>query len=299
MVLPPPLEAVHADRDAPPRVSDSARVGFASSMLVLAMLAVTPAHAQLRPPDPADWSLIRGERWLVVRAGVGVLWDQPASLAGVRGRLIEAGNMRAEWRSGRTTLEAGGTVVRILDGYSRFAAPVGDTRVAGGSPLRDSGAWRVGSAVRLTAADRPTVAALRFGTRLPNTDDRKGLDRDVTDFYALIGIHARPARLRGAAFSAEAGLGIHGTRTPGVDQADAFLYIATTEVPYHSALFRAAVIGQQTPGRAGRSRGNENLSEVRLGVALGRRIGLQVDGVVGLASYSPDAGILVSTSLRR
>ena len=79
------------------------------------MPACAPAtHAQLRPLDPFEWRMFEGGRAVSAPVGAGWLADQRASLAGTEGTLVEAGNFRAFWRTGRVVLEAGGTVRGVI-----------------------------------------------------------------------------------------------------------------------------------------------------------------------------------------
>jgi hypothetical protein len=269
-------------------------VAIAAVMTALAA-APTPAAAQMRPLDGVNWDLLRGHGTVAVRAGGGVLWGQRASLAGLEGRLIEAGEIRAEWRTGRVVFEVGGTTLRILDRYSAYASPVTGTRSGSGQPLRDAGSWRVASAVRLTPADRDVVAGLRFGTRLPNADDAIGLERDQTDFFALAGAQLRR---KGISLGAEFGLGIHGTHDPDAEQVDVLVYTAVLEGRHGAVAPRIGVAGHHAPPGLKLPRGNENRSELKIGLRAGRRWSLEADLVRGLSRSGPHAGVLLGGGLR-
>src|SRR5690606_20817014 len=70
--------------------------------VVLAMFG-TPAEAsaQLRPLDPLEWRIFDDDVGLVAGVGAGVLFDQPATLAGTRGTLLEIGRYSLAYRSRR------------------------------------------------------------------------------------------------------------------------------------------------------------------------------------------------------
>jgi hypothetical protein len=262
-------------------------------LLVLALLPAT-ASAQLRPLDAFEWRMFEGERVASGQVGAGWLHEQRASLAGAEGRLIEVGNWRAFWRTGRVVLEAGGTVQRLFDEETRFADPDPDVRLEPDGKRQDAGDYRILTAVRLTGEGAPVAAALRFGTRLPTTDNTAGLDRDATDFFATLAGRAVQGRL---ALQAEAGIGIVGTREPHFEQDDLLIYALRAE--YHGGRLvpMLTVLGQQVGDGHQEIRGNESLGEVRLGIRAGRRRWLLAEAVAGYTDFSPGLGVLVSAGI--
>lgn len=259
----------------------------------LAVLAA-PAAAQLRPLDPFEWRMFEAGREVSVQVGGGWLRDQRASLAGTEGTLVEAGNFRAFWRTGRVVLEAGGTVQRIFHERSRFAAPEPDVRPADDGRRRDAGDYRVLTAVRLTAERAPVAAALRFGARLPTTDNTVGLDRDATDFIATIGGRSARGRL---AVQAEAGVGIFGTRVRDFEQDDLLVYAVRAEYDAGAVVPMLTIVGQQVGTGHREIRGNESLGEARLGVRAGGRRWVLAEVVAGYTGFSPSLGALVSVGV--
>jgi hypothetical protein len=259
----------------------------------LALVLPSPAGAQLRPLDPAEWRAFAEAPTVLVEVGGGAFGGQRASLAGTEGTLVEAGNFRAVWRTGRVVLEASGTVRRIFEDEERFA-PADPAVTEEGPDRRDSGDYRVSTLVRLTPEGSRALGILRFGTRIPTTDNRVGLDRDATDFFALLG--GRVAR-GGASLAAEAGVTINTTRRPDFEQDDLLLYIVRAEYDRLPFVPSLTVTGQQVGSGHREIRGNESLGEARLGVRFGRRRWLRVEGVAGLTRFSPDAGVLVSAGL--
>ena len=262
--------------------------------ITIAVLA-SPSHAQLRPLDPLDWRMFETGRAYAVEAGGGAFGGQRAALAGTRGTLVEAGNFRAHWRTGRVVVEAAGTVRRIFTDDDRFA-PAEENVTEPGERRGDSGDYRVSSAVRLTSERAPVLAVLRFGTRLPTTDNRVGLDRDALDFFAIAGGRIERGR---ASLAAETGVSINGTRDPGFEQSDVWVYLVRGE--YRAgALVPGVTLPGHMDGLEDRAiRGNEDLSELRVGVRTTGRYYLRAEAVKGLATYSPDLGILLSVGTLR
>jgi hypothetical protein len=255
-------------------------------------LAPTPARAQLRPLEPLPWEIFRPGTTLVADLGGGVLLDQPATLAGTVGRLAEVGDYQAAWRSGRIAIEIQGTVLRDFRDQKRVAPPEPAVRKAG--PHRsDAGDHAISTIVRLTP-NLPSFATLRFGARLPNSNNRIGLDRDRTDFFATLGGTLRRGRYR---VGAEAGIGILGTHLPDYEQSDVLVYSASLRREARLVTALASVTGHDTPHMV--PRGNEDLSESRIGFEIGRRIRIRALWVHGLTSSSPSNGLLLSLGTRR
>lgn len=261
----------------------------ATVFVLLALGSHAPAPAQLRPPEPVPWQAFEVEDGFI-EMGFGTLLDQKAALAGTEGRLHELAAFRAVWRLGRVALELAGTPVRLFDDESTFAAPAPGTRAPDGERRTDAGDFRVATTVLLTGFEGPLAGALRFGTRLPTTDNRVGLERDRTDFFAVFGGRFRHRRLR---LAAEAGLGIHGTRDPDFEQVDPILYGGG--VSYHVGRWRSSMVltGRHDTRGGEDKRGNEDQSELRFGVRFGQSRWVGLTLIAGLAEFSPSAGFFL------
>ncbi len=265
--------------------------GAAALALVCVALSGGSAAAQLRPLDPFDWRMLDGGRTVSAEVGGGWMRDQRASLAGTEGRLVEAGTFRALWRTGRVVLEAGGTVRRIFDEKRAFAPPEPFVQPDDDGERSDAGDYRVATAVRLTREGAPLAAVVRFGARLPTTDNEVGLDRDATDFFATLGGRiARGPVLVGA----EAGVGIFGTRDPEFEQDDLLVYAVRAEYDAGIVVPTLTVAGQQVGSGHEEIRGNESLGEVRLGLRTNGRWFVRAEYVAGYTDFSPSGGVLVS-----
>lgn len=261
--------------------------------LALGAAAATPGAAQLRPLEPVAWEAFdEGRSWLIT-AGVGVHAGQRASLAGTEGTLWELGNFQATWRTGRVALEAAGTVRRSLRERSRFAEPFGGPRADDGPRRTDSGDYRLLTTVLLTPPEEShTALALRFGTRLPTTDNRVGLDRDQTDFFGLAA--GRLVR-RHLTLAAETGVGIYGTRVPTFEQSDLLIYAMSGTLGAGRLQPSLSLLGQRDLSAGSQLRGTEDLAELRAGLRLGdTRRWVQLHALTGLARFSPRHGLLLS-----
>ena len=272
------------------------RLAAAGLLVAIHALAISPARAQLRPYDPIDWAIYDEGRSLSASVGTSTLWDQRASLAGTEGRLHELGMFQASTRVGRIDLEAAGTIYRILIEERSFAPPVPSTDPKALGRRGDHGDYRLSTTVMLTPAAGPAAAVLRFGTRIPTTDNRVGLERDQTDFFALLGGRVDHGALRA---SLELGVGIHGTREPDFEQSDVLVY-ATTLTFRSGAIQPSLVLLGHSHGTSDRViRGNEDLSEVRLQVRAGRNRWVQLQATRGLTPFSPAAGLTITAGMAR
>jgi hypothetical protein len=274
----------------PPHFVSSFGVMRLIPCLLAAALTAAPAAAQLRPLDPFDWRALTTPRAVRVEAGGSRLSGQRASLAGTEGTLTELGSFRAFFRTGRVVIEAGGTVRRVFHDERRFAPA--DAEVTEAGPDRgDSGDYRIATIVRLTPERWVPIGILRFGTRLPTTDNRVGLDRDAIDFFALLGGYVERG---GASLAAETGITINTTRQIDFEQDDLLVYILRGEYGRLPVVPSVTLTGQQIGTGHRGIRGNESLSELRLGARAGDRLWVRAEYVAGLADASPSGGVLLT-----
>jgi hypothetical protein len=263
-------------------------------LLIAALLAGSAGQtaAQLRPLDPVDFAAFRGDA-IHARAGVALYADQHASLGGTVGTLKELGTFQVTIRTGRMVMDMGGGVRRLFTDHDTIDAPFAEVRPQPNGKRTDDGDYRVGTLIRLTPARSRTLAVLRFGTRLPTTDNRVGLERDITDFFATVGAQRVFGKV---ALGAEAGVSINGTRDPTYEQSDVLVYSLSAETTLRSVTPFAVIVGQQD-FHDWATRGNEDLSELRAGIRAGRRRWITATWVHGLTDYSPSNGVQLSAGM--
>ena len=230
------------------------------------------------------------------RVGGARLFDQRASLAGTTGDLWDAGIFSASYRTGRVILEASGTAQRFFRESDRFEEAYADVEPSSDGHRHDSGDYRVSTTVRLTPDHWKAQGALRFGTRLPTTDNTTGLERDAVDFFTTIGARASFGFV---AVSGETGLGISTTRETRFEQDDLLLYSLRAEMRRFVIVPSLEVIGQRHGAGHSEIRGVEDLGEMRLGLRVGNRNWLRVDFVKGYETFSPESGVMVTAGLLR
>lgn len=279
----------------PHRSFPCARLLLAGSIFVAAAAGTAaPAAGQFRPLEPLDWRALSSP--YTAELGGGFYTGQRASLAGTTGRLLELGTFRASWNLNRVTLEVGGTALWVFHEQSVFADPFGEVRPARDGRRVDTGDYRVSTVVQLTHPGSPAAVALRFGIRLPTTDNLQGLGRDATDFFSTVAGRWADDVLD---LSGELGLGINGTRYSHNEQVDVLLFGLTARyaVAPHLAL-QLQGMGQHDTRPNPEWRGNEDLGEARAGVVVGRKRWISVSAVRGWTPASPDFGVAVQLGTR-
>ena len=259
------------------------------------LLAGPTAGAQLRPLDPSPFEIFARGYSYSAQIGASRLDDQRASLAGTEGTLSELGNFELAWRTGRVIIDAGGTAQRYFDEKRRFADAYAGVEPASDGKRHDSGDYRISTILSLTPASWPVNGIVRFGTRLPTTDNTVGLDRDAIDFFATVGAGGFLNRV---SLSAEAGLGIHGTREIAFEQDDLFLYDLRAEIPWRITP-SVTIVGQKHGTGHSEIRGVEDLGEMRFGMRAGNRNWIRAEFVKGYEPFSPSTGFIVTAGIFR
>jgi hypothetical protein len=275
---------------------------FASIRRVAALvpilgLLVLPGRAigQMRPTGPVEWDIFENVRPWVFGLGAGYIEGQRASLAGTSGDLLEGGNFRIAYRSGRIGVEFTGTLARRFRDEEIFSPPAPGTDGPTGRIRHDAGDVLATTLIRLNNSGSPFLVALRFGTRLPTTSNEPGLDRDRTDFFSTLAARYRFGRF---AVSAETGLGILSTRETGTDQLDVQNFSAVLESRIGPLTATGGIVGQDD-WHTHVVRGNEDLSEIRIGLRAGDRQWFSLTAIKGIADYSPGYGVLLMLGVRR
>jgi surfeit locus 1 family protein len=278
---------------APPLAGVLPPLGGMLLLAALLLAAPQPAAAQLLPLDPMEWRAFDGETWLVAGAGAGVLWDQPATLAGTRGRLLEAGTYVLTVRSGRIAVSFSGVAVWRLSDEVIERPPMGPAQPPTGQARQDAGRAMAATLFRVSPDAWPVDVVIRFGATIPTTSDESGLDRDRTDFFALAGARYRRGPVT---LSMENGVGINGTIHPSYPQSDVWAYMFGASYGLRTAAVVAELVGHQD-GHSGTVRGNEDQRELRVGLDAGRRYWLRGRYVHGLGGVAPEHGLRLTAGI--
>ena len=253
-------------------------------------------RAQLRPLEPVSWTVFNSGVSVTASAKAAGYRKQRASLAGTEGDLWEVPALSLAWRSGRIAILATGTGQRFFTEKERFAPAYFGVRPSTSGRRHDSGDYTIGTAVLLTPRRARAEALLRFGTRLPTTDNETGLDRDAIDFFATVAGRTTRGPL---SVALEAGLGLNSTRDSAFEQDDLLLYAATFEYQRGIVTPSIMIVGQAHGPAHHEIRGVEDMSELRLGLRFGSRTWIRIEGVKGLETFSPSYGASVTVGATR
>lgn len=264
---------------------------------LLSLVLVRPASGQLRPLEPLDWGGSSDQGLSTVELGSSALFGQRASLAGTEGTLLDLGTFQAAWSFGRASVHLSGTVLRVFEDTRTLEAPVEGTREMNDEARIDVGDQRISTVIRWTAdAARRFDGALRFGVRLPTTDNRIGLERDETDFFATV---AGRYRLDGWSASGELGMAVVGTRDPANEQVDPVVYALGLQREGGWLRPGVVAVGQIDTRPTRDKRGNEDLGEIRLGLTVGENRWAHVGVVRGFRPFSPSFGVSLEVGVVR
>ncbi len=282
-----------------PRESRRSVVAAVAALAALAAAGTSafPAHAQLRPMEPIDWPGFEEERGSVSVGGT-LLRGQRAAFLGTEGQFVEVGAVELTFRVDRLLLHVTAAPYRRFSGSIRFAEPALGVEQREGARI-DAGSVVVSTTVPLGDSGARSAGrqhfAVRFGARLPTSDDVVGLERDETDVFATVGTR----RVVGAwDLAGELGFGIFGVRSPDGGQTDPVLYALSIRRAGSRVRPYAEWTGHHDTRALGAPRGNENLSEVRIGVELGSRWWLDAHAIAGISTFSPNLGGRIRLGLR-
>ncbi len=268
------------------------RAALLPGALLACAAPACPLAAQLRPLDPMDWRALDPGTRVLAQLGGALFFRQRASIGQVEGRLLEAPAAVLSWTTGedgRVALRAIIHPLRVLRVDSSFGSPLPTTTQLA-SPIHDAGDNALETILRLAPA-RATAGSLlaaRWGVRLSTHNERKGMDRHKTDFYATLGGRV----VRGSlTLAGEGGVGVYGTQAPGYDKALPFLYDVSARWRLGALEPALALVGQAAPTQI---RGNEDLAELRAALRAGRSRFLEATLVRGITRYGPRWGVLLS-----
>lgn len=124
---------------------------------------------------------------MLVGLGTGVAGDAFFPLSGLRGRLVRLGSVTLGYRyAPGAVFLVRGDALRLLSVEDRgpSAVPLDDEVEDGRT--RDAGDFRLATLFRvLGGADGP-VAGLHLEVKLPNSDERRGIGLNTTDFFGSV-----------------------------------------------------------------------------------------------------------------
>jgi hypothetical protein len=189
-----------------------------------ALFALTPAaFAQQRPLVTEDPETIGSGR-MMIEGGLDLAHDYQNPVSGLKGNLLSVPTIGISiGLSSIAELQIDGGIYNRLNITSRNpSAPLASLLSVTGDSTHDVSNAVLATKIRIVSetASRPAVG-IRFGTKLPNASNEKGIDLDTTDVSGslLIAKTVQSIRVVG-----NLGAGILTNPTSGVGQNDVLLY---------------------------------------------------------------------------
>ncbi|HEY7547347.1 MAG TPA: hypothetical protein VID27_20800 [Blastocatellia bacterium] len=270
------------------------RLVFASVFIVSATIIVA---AQQRPLITEDVDIIK-PGVIRIEAGVEFLQDQKFTLSGLRGDLTKFADTRLSFgMAPNVEFQIEWTIQNFLSINGRSSSAVPLKLGANESDANDVGDVTLWMKMKLrNESERWPAMGFRFGVRLPNTDQARGIGTNTTDFYASILAGKKLLNDRLNLFG-NIGLGILQAPTDRFTQNDVLLYGLAG---IYTVNDRLNIVGEVNGFHSTRRRaplGTEDFSEARIGAQL-RALGVRWNaaGIFGLSNRAPRTGFAIGVT---
>jgi hypothetical protein len=268
---------------------------FPATLLIV--LASTIAAAQQRPLITEDVDIIK-PGVIRIETGIEFLQDQKFTLSGLRGDLTKLADTRLSFgMSPNVEFQIEWTIQNFLSINGRSSSAVPLKLGANDTDANDVGDVTLWMKMKLRNETRRWPAlGFRFGVKLPNTDQTRGIGTNTTDFYASILAGKKLLNNRLNLFG-NLGLGILQAPTDRFTQNDVLLYGLGG---IYTVNERLNIVGEVNGFHSTRRRaplGTEDYSEARLGAQL-RALGVRWNAaaIFGLSDRAPRTGFALGVT---
>ena len=255
------------------------------------------AAAQQRPLITEDVDIIK-PGVIRIETGIEFLQDQKFTLSGLRGDLTKLGDTRLSFGlSPNVEFQIEWTIQNFLSINSRSSSAIPLKLGANETDANDVGDVTLWMKMKLRNETRRWPAlGFRFGVRLPNTDQTRGIGSNTTDFYASILAGKKLLNNRLNLFG-NIGLGILQAPVDRFTQNDVLLYGLAG---IYTVNERLNIVGEVNGFHSTRRRapiGTEDYSESRLGAQL-RALGVRWNAaaIFGLSNRAPRTGFAIGVT---
>jgi hypothetical protein len=226
-----------------------------------------------------------------IEAGFEFLQDQKFPLSGLRGDLTKIADLKFSFGlSANVEFQAEWTVRELLAIKGRQPSPIELKLGPNQLDTNDVGDLALWMKVKLRDETRRAPGlGFKFGVKLPNSDQARGIGTNTTDFFAMAITGKRLDKLN---LFGNLGIGILEAPLSPFTQNDVLLYGFAGIYELSERLSLVGEINGYDSTRRRAPLGTESQSEARLGVQL-RALGLQLNaaGIFGLARRSPRTGL--------
>jgi hypothetical protein len=265
---------------------------FKLLLVALSMVfAATSARAQQRPLLTEDVDIIK-PGIIRIESGFEFLQDVGIPLSGLRGDLTKLADTRLSFGlAPNVEFQIEWTAQNLLSITERGTTPIPIRLGQNNDDTNDVGDVTLWMKMKLRNEGRRLPAlGFRFGMRLPNTDQTRGIGANTTDFFAMI---TAGKRFRGDRLNVfgNIGLGILQAPVDRFTQNDVLLYGLAGIYTVNDSL---NLVGEVNGFHSTRNRaplGTEDYSEARIGAQL-RALGVRWNaaGIFGLSDRAPKTG---------
>ena len=261
-------------------------------ILLAAGFAALPVRAQDRPLRTPDANIVP-TGVLRVQGGFDFLQNVDYPLSGLSGDQTSYGVLNMRLGMGqRVEVQLQGTIQNFLQVNGQVPAPVTPV-LTGPNSTYDIGDFSLWTKLLLRREHRAPAVAFRFGFKMPNTNQARGIGNNATDVYASFILQKHFGRLK--AFG-DAGLGIMQSPNAKFSQNDELLYGGALAYPLTK---RVRVVGEVDGRYSDRALtpalyGTESRAEGRMGLVIsGGGFEWDVAAIAGVYPNDPSTGFTV------
>lgn len=265
--------------------------------VLFCLLASLPLTAQTRPLRTSDAEILPPGT-LRVQVGFDFLQDVDFPLSGLSGDLTSVGVVNARLSVGKMVeVQLEGAVQNFLDVKKQGASFVPVLELTGSHSTRDTGDFSLATKIRIFGeTDRRPALAFRFGYKMPNSKQARGIGNNATDVFGAFILQKHFGKLN---VFGDAGLAILQASNVKFTQNDVLIYGGAFIYPMHHRINLAGEVAGRYSSRKITTDllGTESHSQARLGLQiLAGGFQWDVAGIAGISKSDPRSGFTFGVS---
>jgi hypothetical protein len=274
--------------------------GFVKSAVVLALTVLVCAgegFAQQRPLLTEDVDIVK-PGIIRIETGFEFVQDRRFPLSGLRGDLTKLFDSRLSFgMAPNVEFQIEWSALDRLSINERGPSAIPLDLGSNPSDTRDVGDVTLWMKMKLRNESRIVPGfGFRFGVRLPNSNQARGIGTNTTDFYGVVTVGKRFADDKLSVFG-NIGIGIMQAPLSQFTQNDVLLYGLAG---IYTLSDRVSIVGEVNGRHSTRNRtplGTEDISQGRIGAQL-KALGLRWNaaGIFGLSRNAPRTGLAIGVT---
>ncbi len=266
------------------------------ALLLIFVSFTVAANAQQRPLITDDIDIVPTGS-VEVSAGVDFFQNAKFPLSGLRGDLTRIGDIRIrQGFASNVEIQIEGTLQNFLAINSSFGPSAIPLNVSGNS-TNDFDDITVSAKIKLLNETKTLPAiGMKFGFRMPNTDQARGIGTNQINIFSKLIIQKRFGKRAGrtplANIYGNFGLGIMNAPLANFTQNDVFLFGVAGIFRINDRINIATEVNGRSSIRRNAPLGTESLAQLRIGTQI-KASGLRFDtaAIFGLTRFSPRTGV--------